>query len=31
MELLKNGYEQAAISLDPIETDMTLEDFLQVI
>ncbi len=29
MEILKNGYEQAAISLAPIETDMTLEDFLQ--
>jgi Uma2 family endonuclease len=29
MNILKNGYEQAAISLAPIETDMTLEDFLQ--
>ena len=29
MDIPKNGYEQAAISLAPIETDMTLEDFLQ--
>ena len=29
MDILKNGYEQAAISLAPLETDMTLEDFLE--
>ena len=29
MDILKNGSEQAAISLAPIETDMTLEEFLQ--
>ena len=29
MDIPKNGYEQAAISLAPIETDMTLEDFLE--
>ena len=29
MDILKNGHEQAAISLAPLETDMTLEDFLQ--
>ena len=29
MDIPKNGYEQAAISLAPLETDMTLEDFLQ--
>ena len=29
MNVPKNGYEQAAISLAPLETDMTLEDFLQ--
>ena len=28
MDIPKNGYEQAAISLAPLETDMTLEDFL---
>ena len=28
MDRLKNGYEQAARSLMPLETDMTLEDFL---
>lgn len=29
MAIPKNGYEQAAISLAPLETDMTLEDFLE--
>ena len=29
MSIPKNGYEQAAISLAPLETDMTLEEFLQ--
>ena len=29
MAIPKNGYEQAAISLAPLETDMTLEDFLK--
>ena len=29
MDIPKNGYEQAAISLAPLETDMTLEDFLE--
>ena len=29
MDILKNGSEQAAISLAPIETDMTLEEFLK--
>ena len=29
MSVPKNGYEQAAISLAPLETDMTLEDFLE--
>ena len=29
MDIPKNGYEQAAISLTPLETDMTLEDFLE--
>ncbi len=29
MDIPKNGYEQAAISLAPIETDMTLEEFLE--
>ncbi len=29
MDILKNGSEQAAISLAPIEADMTLEEFLQ--
>ena len=29
MNIPKNGYEQAALSLAPIETDMTLEEFLQ--
>ena len=29
MSIPKNGHEQAAISLAPIETDMTLEEFLQ--
>ena len=29
MDIPKNGYEQAALSLAPIETDMTLEEFLQ--
>ena len=29
MSIPKNGYEQAAISLAPLETDMTLEDFLE--
>jgi Uma2 family endonuclease len=29
MGVLKEGHEQAAISLAPIETDMTLEDFLE--
>ena len=29
MNILKEGYEQAAISLTPLETDMTLEDFLE--
>ena len=29
MDIPKNGHEQAAISLAPLETDMTLEDFLQ--
>ena len=29
MDIPKNGYEQAAVSLAPIETDMTLEEFLQ--
>ena len=29
MDIPKNGYEQAAISLTPIQTDMTLEEFLQ--
>ena len=29
MGIPKNGYEQAAISLAPLETDMTLEDFLE--
>ena len=29
MDILKNGYEQAAISLAPLETDMTLEEFLE--
>ncbi len=28
MSILKNGYEQAEISLAPIKTDMTLEEFL---
>ena len=28
MDIPKNGYEQAAISLAPLETDMTLEEFL---
>ena len=28
MDIPKNGYEQAAIFLAPIETDMTLEEFL---
>ena len=28
MGIPKNGHEQAAISLAPLETDMTLEDFL---
>ena len=29
MDLLKAGHEQAAISLMPLETDMTLEEFLE--
>lgn len=29
MNFPKNGYEQAEISLTPIKTDMTLEEFLQ--
>ena len=29
MAIPKNGYEQAAISLAPLEPDMTLEDFLE--
>ena len=29
MHVPKNGYEQAAISLTPIKTDMTLEEFLR--
>ncbi len=29
MGIPKNGYEQATISLAPLETDMTLEDFLE--
>ncbi len=29
MDIPKNGYEQGAISLAPLETDMTLEDFLE--
>ena len=29
MGIPKNGYEQAVISLAPLETDMTLEDFLE--
>lgn len=29
MDIPKNGHEQAAISLAPLETDMTLEDFLE--
>ena len=29
MNILKEGHEQAAISLAPLETDMTLEDFLE--
>ena len=29
MDIPKNGYEQAAVSLAPLETDMTLEDFLE--
>lgn len=29
MDIPKNGYEQAATSLTPLETDMTLEDFLE--
>ena len=29
MDIPKNGYEQAVVSLAPIETDMTLEEFLQ--
>ena len=28
MHVPKNGYEQAEISLAPIKTDMTLEEFL---
>ena len=29
MGILKEGHEQAAVSLAPIETDMTLQDFLE--
>ena len=29
MSIPKNGYEQAAISLAPLETDMTVDDFLE--
>ncbi|RKU12259.1 hypothetical protein C6503_17635 [Candidatus Poribacteria bacterium] len=29
MDIPKNGYEQAAISLAPIETDITLDEFCQ--
>ena len=29
MDIPKNGYEQAVISLAPIETDMTLKEFLE--
>ena len=29
MDIPRNGYEQGAISLAPLETDMTLEDFLE--
>ena len=29
MDIPKNGYEQAAISLAPLETDMTVDDFLE--
>ena len=29
MDIPKNGHEQAAISLTPLETDMTLEGFLE--
>ena len=29
MNTLKAGHEQAAISLMPLETDMTLEEFLE--
>ena len=29
MNILKEGHEQAAISFTPLETDMTLEDFLE--
>lgn len=29
MSIPKNGYEQAVISLAPLETEMTLEEFLQ--
>ena len=28
MDIPRNGYEQAAISLAPLETDMTVDDFL---
>ncbi len=29
MDIPKNGSEQAAISLAPLETDMTMDDFLE--
>jgi len=29
MGILKDGYEQAAMSIAPLETDMTLEEFLE--
>lgn len=29
MDIPRNAYEQAALSLTPLETDMTLEDFLE--
>ena len=29
MDISRNDYEQAALSLTPLETDMTLEDFLE--
>ena len=29
MNILKEGHEQAAISLTPLQTDMTVDDFLE--